>query len=156
MAEKISWALTQTFDLRLIDTQWEVPNVPPFSQHSAAWVPSKKRFLARALATCTVSFLLLDAIGLAAERGSVEQNQILFAQERVGFLRRLQYVRWQEEVALRFVSAGMFYVVTFLLYLGVYAAVGAVMVGLGLSKVRRWRSIFGRVGDAWSVRRFWG
>ena len=150
--EKVWWALTLIFNSRLVDTEWEVRHVPPFSKEPG-WVPSRVRFVLSRTAIALVCFVLLDATRFLA--GPPEQNAVLFAPERVAFFSRLRDVS-MEEVVVRYVSAVMFGVVTFLLFQGVHCGMGAIMVGLGVSEVKTWRPCFGRVMESWSLRRFWG
>ncbi|MCJ1276983.1 hypothetical protein MMC21_004792 [Puttea exsequens] len=153
MLEQFYWANTHVFDSRFVNTLWEVANVPPFSQYDRQQVPTKIQFLRKNSTICLVCFLLLDLTRLLA--APPEQNAILFAEERVGFLRRLGEVS-AEELILRFVSAGMYWAITFLLFQGVHSGTGVLMVGLGISEVEMWRPFFGRLQDAWSLRQFWG
>lgn len=151
--EQLWWAAENAFDTRFVSTQWEVVNVPPFSWRNPNWVPIKLEFLRKNAVVSAVCLLLLDATRLLA--APAEQNAILFGEERVGFFTRLGDVS-SEEVVMRFVSAGMYWVVTFLLFQAVYSGTATIMVGLELSEVERWRPLFGRYLDAWSIRQFWG
>ena len=151
--EDVWWALTLIFNNRLVDTPWEVRSVPAFSEEHPGWVPSRARFVLTSSATALVCFVLLDAIRLLA--APPEVNAVLFAPERVAFFSRLGDVSL-EEVVVRYISAGMYGVVTFLFFQGVYCGMGAIMVGLGVSEVRIWRPYFGSLIESWSLRRFWG
>ena len=147
------WALTLIFNNRLVDTAWQVKNVPPFSKDRPGWVPSKMRYVWSRGATAVVCFILLDATRLLG--APPEQNAVLFASGKVPFFFRLRNVSI-EDVAMRYVSAIMFGAVTFLLFEGVCCAVGAIWVGLGVSDVKTWRPCFGSPTESWSLRRFWG
>lgn len=150
---EVWWALTLIFNNRLVDTAWEVKHVPRFSKDRSGWVPSRMRYVWSRGATAVVCFILLDATRLLG--APPEQNAVLFAPEKVAFFSRLGDVS-MEEVAMRYVSAIMFGVVTFLLFEGVHCGVGAIWVGLGLSHVKTWRPCFGTIFESWSLRRFWG
>ncbi|MCJ1428548.1 hypothetical protein MMC29_006458, partial [Sticta canariensis] len=130
-----------------------VKHVPPFSKDRSGGVPSRMRFVWGSGATAVVCFILLDATRLLG--APPELNAVLFASERVAFFSRLGDVS-MEEVAMRYVSAVMFGVVTFLLFQGVHCGVGALLVGLGWSDVKTWRPCFGTMVESWSLRRFWG
>ncbi|KAL9128616.1 MAG: hypothetical protein Q9217_002750 [Psora testacea] len=153
VARGVWWALTLIFNSRLIETEWEVKHVPPFSAEQTGWVPTRARFVLSSLAKALVCFVLLDATRLLAAPS--EQNAMLFASERVAFFSRLRDVS-TEEVIVRYFSAIMFGIVTYLLFQGVHCGMGAVMVGLGVSEVKMWRPCFGNLSESWSLRRFWG
>ena len=149
---RVAFALSRAFDCRLVATSWEVASVPPFPSGRA---PPRGRFIAECTVRAGVCFMLLDGTRLLA--GPPEQNTLLFSAEKVPVLRRLRAGTLPaEDVVLRCVSVLMFGTITYLLFEAVHRATAAVTVGLRVSPVERWRPLFGNLGDAWSVRRFWG
>lgn len=153
IASRLWWAASHFFECRFNNTPWEVANVPPFSRRDAAAVPSRISFVSYSTAVSVVCILLVDAARLL--NGPPEVNAVLFAEDRVKLLMRLGDVT-TEEMVLRFMSAILYWTVAYFLIQGVYSGVAAVMVGLWLSDVQRWKPLFGRLTDAWSVRQFWG
>ena len=153
VSEQLWWAAGNIFDTRFASTPWEVVNVPPFSWRDPSWVPTKLKFLSKNVIVSAVCLLLLDTTRLLVV--PAEQNAILFAEERVAFFTRLGDVS-SEEIVIRFVVAGMSWVIGFVLIQAVHSGIATIMVGLGLSEVERWRPPFGRCLDAWSIRQFWG
>ena len=153
VAERLWWAAANAFDCRLVSTPWEIVNVPAFSRHDPNWVPKRGEFLRKNAAVCVMCVLLLDAFILLPT--DPERNAVMFADQRVAFLTRLGDVS-AEEIIVRFISTGLYYVGTFFLLQGGYSGTAVVMVGLGISEVERWPPLFGWYLDAWSLRQFWG
>ena len=150
---RLWFASSRIFDTRLSSTPWEVPNTPPFPQSTSGTSPRRSPWILWWLVRAAICFLLLDATKLLA--GSPEQNVVLFAEDKVALFTRLGEVT-VEDVVLRFISATMFWFATYLFFQGVYCMNAALFVGLGVSAVERYRPLFGGLGEAWLVRRFWG
>lgn len=49
-----------------------------------------------------------------------------------------------------------FWIMLYCVIVGMASFLGVVCVGLGGSEVREWRPIMGELGDAYTVRGFWG
>ncbi|KAL8822087.1 MAG: hypothetical protein Q9191_007170 [Dirinaria sp. TL-2023a] len=153
VVERLCWATGQAWDNRLLATPWQVANVPPFSRQHRKWVPTKAEFLRKNTMVCVLCLVLLDAVPLLA--GPPEKNAVLFGEPRVGLFSRLNDVNAQE-LAIRLVSAAMFYGMGLVMMRAFHSGIAVITVGLGISEVERWRPPFGQPLDAWSLRQFWG
>ena len=147
------WAASHIFNYRFIGTPWEVPNVPAFSKSDPDYVPSKRQFLWSSLCAVMLSLFLLDCTSLMS--APPEEIGVLFSKEREGFFSRLGSVT-VEEVPTRLITIFMASLCIYLLFQVIYCTTAFIMVGLRLSDLRTWRPLYGSVGDAWSLRSFWG
>jgi hypothetical protein len=148
---RILWGVSHIFDSRLSGTPWEVKNVPHFSEQNPDYIPSKTTFLRNNILRCFISVLLLD---LARPSADITQNATLFADSKVPFLARLSSVT-AEDVVMRVVTTTASTAITYLLFQAMYSSAAVFMVGLNLSRIERWRPLFGDLTDVWSLRRAW-
>ena len=144
--------LQATFTCRWSGTPREVRNVPPFSSQNPNYVPSRTVFLRRHLLSLISCYLTLDLLGLAADP---EVNAIFFAPSKIPFWTRLRQVSSQE-IAMRVFGTLGSGLGVFCSQQGVYSLLAILFVGTGLSQPLYWRPLFGSIGDAYTVRRFWG
>jgi hypothetical protein len=100
---------------------------------------------------CLISVLLLV---LARPSPDSTQNAILFADSKVPFFARLSFVT-SEDVIMRFITTTASTSITYLLFQVMYSSAAVFMVGLNLSRIERWRPLFGNFTDVWSLRRAW-
>lgn len=148
---RILWGVSHIFDSRLSGTPWEVKNVPHFSEEDPNYIPSKNIFLRNNILRCFITVLLLD---LARPSTDSAQNAILFADSKVPFFARLSSVTG-EDVTMRFITTMASTAITYLLFQAMYSSAAVLMVGLNLSRTKRWRPLFGYFSDVWSLRRAW-
>ena len=137
---------------RFPGTKWPVKNIPPFSRHGPSHVPTKVDFLVRNALKCSIYILILR---LSNRFGSPDQNPVLFSQNQIPFFTRLRDVS-ASEVGTRFLSVMGYWTVQYMVIQVLYSILAILAVTLRITDVKVWPPVFGSVGDAWSIRQFWG
>lgn len=152
----IKSALNLVLSKRKIGTPLQIRNksIPSFSRKDPAWVPSRTQFLLFRTARVVLNYLLIEIITGRQASDDISEK-IAPGQERL--LWRIAHgkmtaVEASEVVALTVVFGLMVYLTQLL----VYDLFSVVAVGLGIDGPAAWPPRFGSVGDAWSLRMFWG
>lgn len=135
---------------RGVNREWAVKNIPHFRSSNPAYVPTRSAFLRRRLTSTLVSFLLYDAIA-----NFPPPDPSMFSPSTIPFFRRFSDVT-SSELALRLSSTLTFWINTYCIINVINGVLALFCVGLGLSEAKDWPPIFGAVGEAFSVRKFWG
>ena len=143
--------LEATFSCRWSGTPREVRNVPLFSNQDQSYEPTRAAFLRNHIFLLVSCYLMLDVLSLGADP---DKNKIFFAPAMIPFFTRLDQVS-VEELAMRIFGTLGSGLGVFCSQQGIYSIVAIIAVGFGLSEPRYWRPLFGSVGDAYTVRRFW-
>lgn len=134
-----------------IGTPFEANGIPYFDAKDPTYVPSRARFLQQKAFVVLVCYLVLDAMTLVARP---ELNQILYHADRISML---NWKNWSEEqLGVRVGSTLGYWICLYCVVQAYMGVAGLLTVGMGASGVDLWRPAFGRVGEAWTVRRFWG
>lgn len=137
---------------RFPGTHWVVKNLPPFSRNDPVYVPGKATFLLRNTLKCLLYIFILRAIsGL----GNPEDNLVLFSSDQIPLLNRLGNVT-MVELGTRLFSVLGYWAVQYMVVDFLYSVLAVVAVALHITNVDVWHPVFGSVGDAWSIRQFWG
>ena len=131
--------------MRAVGTKWQAGNVPPVK------TTSRTASLVRSVWVCLVVFLWFD---LASLNPQVDHDD--------NFVRVKEYVLTRfcevdrDELVLRAIASLSSYIKLY----GIFSFWGEMMsfvtVLLGICDPSQWPPIFGSVGDAWSLRQFWG
>lgn len=150
--DRLRFGIHVTFSSRHIGTPWEVKNVPHFSASDPRYLPSQGTFLRRTAFAILLCYLVIDVSSFGV---NPESNAVLFASQNVPFFARLGDVSTQQLAIRIFSSLTLFLNIYCVARLG-YSIIGTIAVGTGLSQVSAWRPPFGRLADAYTVRRFWG
>lgn len=138
------------FSPRGINREWAVKNIPHFRSSDPAYVPTRSAFLRHRLTSTLISFLLYDAIA-----NFPPPDPSMFSPSTIPFFRRFSDVT-SSELTLRLSSTLAFWINTYCIINVINGILALFCVGLGLSEAKDWPPIFGAVGEAFSVRRFWG
>ena len=134
------------------NTPWEVKNVPHFSSSDPSFVPSRSIFLRHNAILTLICYFVIDVLSLGFQP---ESNAVLSAAQNVLFFTRLGGV-YTQQLAVHILSSFALWANIYCLMRMGYSILGIMAVGTGLSDVSAWRPPFGRLIDAYSVRRFWG
>lgn len=149
--ERLRFGLRLVVSPRMVDTPYEVRNVPHFTSQSNE-VPSRGQFPRQNAGAIIISYIVVDLSTLGARP---DQNETLFAERTVPLLTRLGDVT-VEELVIRTMSTLMLCVnVVCFMHIS-YGIMAFTAVALGLSDVRSWRPPFGSPEEAYTLRRFWG
>ncbi len=134
-----------------IGTPFEAKDIPYFDARDPTYLPSRATFLRQKAFVVLICYLVLDIMTFAAKP---ELNQILYHADRISMLDR---ENWSEErLGIRLGSTLGYWVCLYCVVQGYMGVAGLLTVGMGGSGVELWRPAFGRIAEAWTVRRFWG
>ena len=151
---RLRFGLNMTLSSRFTNTPWEVKNVPPFSASDRNYVPSRSAFLRHNAVVSLICYLVVDFFSLAGQ--SPESNAVTFASQRVPFFTRLGEIEG-EQLAIRIIASLTLWLNIYCITRMGYSILAVVAVGTGFSReVSAWRPPFGRLAEAYTVRRFWG
>lgn len=148
--EKCSFIIDLLFSPRGVNRAWAAKHIPHFRSSDPAYVPTRAAFLRRRFTSTLVSFLVFDFLA-----NSPPPDPSTFSPSTIPFFRRLDDVT-SPELALRLSSTLGFWVNTYCIVNVINGVFALFCVGLGVSEAKDWPPIFGAVGVAFSVRRFWG
>ena len=136
------------WNLRRVGTKWEVKNIPASSSSkSASW--SRARFVLRRLTTTLFFYLVIDIMisGPSPDLVLVSpQKETLF---KLGCLSL-------EDVVFRTIGTVAFWLSSALINLIMINSVAILSVLTGLSSPMDCPPLYGPIGEAYSIRRFWG
>ena len=152
LIDRLCFGIHVTLSSRHVNTPWQVKNVPLFSSGDPHYVPSRAIFLRRNAIVALVCYFIVDLFSFGLQP---ESNALMFASQNVPIFARLQDVSMQE-VAIRIASSLTLWLTIYCVTSIGYNVLGIVAVGTGISEVPAWRPPFGRLADAYTVRRFWG
>ncbi len=121
---------------------------------------SRAAYVRHALAHFCFCYLVLDLFDLAGRvsnsvHGRMNFNKALFAPGLMPFFARLGRVT-AAQLAVRVASTCTGMLGAYCLINGVWNLYAAAAVGVFGADVRQWPPIFGRVREAYTLRRFWG
>ena len=149
---RLRFGLGVTLNPRLVNTAYQVKNVPRWSQGEPQQVPSRGYFLRYTVFIILLNYLIVDSCSLAAQP---ERNALLFSDEKVALL-----TRWNslgpEEIVVRVLASLMLWLNIYCIFRIFHGLIVLLAVGFGLSKVQDWPWPFGPLSEAYSVRQFWG
>lgn len=149
---RLRFGLDVTLNPRLVNTAYQVKNVPRWSQDEPQQVPSRGSFLRRTALIVLLNYLAVDLSSLGAQP---ERNVLLFSNQKVALFRRWNSLG-AEELVVRVLASFMLWLNIYCIFRIFHGLIVLLAVGSGVSKVRDWPPPFGPLSEAYSVRRFWG
>lgn len=149
---RLRFGLDVTLNPRLVNTAYQVKNVPRWSQGEPQQVPSRASFLRRTAFIVLLSYLAVDLSSLGAQP---EHNAFLFSDQKVALFRRWNGLG-AEELVVRILASFMLWLNIYCVFRIFHGLIVILAVGSGFSKVQDWPPPFGPLLEAYSVRRFWG
>ncbi|OCK82941.1 hypothetical protein K432DRAFT_470169 [Lepidopterella palustris CBS 459.81] len=152
VASRLQFGASLTFSFRFIGTPYEVKNVPRFSSHDAAYVPSRSKFLIRTLITVIVSYLFLDVVSYSADP---EVTKKFFSMANIPIFTRTEKIS-AEELFMRFFATLISGIAMNAVQRGVYSTAALFCVGLGINGVKDWPPFYGSYLKIYSMRNLWG
>lgn len=137
------------FSFRHSGTPYEVKNVPPFSHRDPHYIPTKATFLLQTACSLFLCFTILDVAGLA------EQDPSAFSQGSIPIFSGQDRLT-TKQLMIRFASSVAFWVSLYCFLVVIQGIAAFISVFSGLNTVKAWRPAFGPLGEAYSIRQFWG
>ncbi len=149
---RLRFGIGVTINPRQVNTPYQVKNVPRWSPGEPQHVPSRGSFLRRTAINICLSYLIVDLCSLRAQP---EPNAILFSDEKVALLTRLDSLN-PKEIVIRVLASLILWLHIFCIFRIFHGLVVLLAIGSGFSEVKDWPPPFGPPSEAYSVRRFWG
>ena len=149
---RLRFGLSVTLNPRLVNTAYQVRNVPRWSQGEPQQIPSRGYFLRRTALIVFLNYLAVDVCSLGAQP---ERNASLFSDEKVAFFRRWNSLGL-EEIVIRVSASLILWLNIYCIFRIFHGLIVLLTVGSGFSNVQDWPPPFGPLSEAYSVRRFWG
>lgn len=143
-----------TTSSRNIGTPNMVKNTPPFSSGNPNYIPSRAAFLCRKAIIIVVAFLAIDLASQSTQPG--EHTSVFFSAEAVPIFMGNRENFAFEKITSRLVAVLLYWICTYLALEGCLSFTNFVFVALGIKDVSLYRPHFGPIGEAYSVRQFWG
>ncbi|KAI1030111.1 hypothetical protein LB504_010515 [Fusarium proliferatum] len=148
--KRASFGVSNLWNMRGVGTRQQISQIPPWSSHTPSLVPSRSQELARHARNAIVSYLILDVF---AAQPSPDPNMISPQKEHL--LTRIGQIT-SEEAIFRFFATFGFWLNTFCVIHLINSAFSLLYLSLNLYPVEMLPPIWGRLSEAYSVRRFWG
>ena len=152
--ERCKFGYFVTTSSRNIGTPNMVKNTPPFSSDNTNYIPSRAAFLCRKAIIIVVAFLAIDLASQGTQPG--EQTSVFFSAEAVPIFTGNRQNLAFEKITSRLVAVLLYWICTYLALEGCLSFTNFVFVALGIKDVSLYRPHFGPIGEAYSVRQFWG
>ena len=152
--ERCRFGYFATTSSRNIGTPHVVKNTPTFSSDNPNYIPSRTAFLYRKAIIIVLAFLTLDLASQAAQ--PLDHNIVFFSVEAVPIFTGNRENLTFEKIISRLVTVLAYWVCLYLAMDGFISLISFVFVALGIDDVRLYRPNFGPIGEAYSVRQFWG
>lgn len=149
---RLRFGLDVTLNPRLVNTAYQVKNVPRWSGGEPQQVPPRGSFLPRTALIVLLNYLAVDVSSLGAQP---ERNAYLFSDQKVALFRRWNSIG-PEEMVVRVLASFMLWLNIYCIFRIFHGLIVLLAVGSGSSKVQDWPPPFGPLSEAYSVRRFWG
>lgn len=139
---------------RNIGTSYVVKNTPSFSTDNVNYIPSRSVFLFRKATIIGTAFLIIDLASQGAQ--PLEHNAEFFSAKEVPVLTSNGENLSSEKIFSRLATVLGYWVCTYLTIDGCLSFINFVYVALDIEDVRLYRPNFGSIGEAYSIRQFWG
>ena len=142
------------FSDRYVASPHQAANTPRYSDEDPTYCPSRLSFILRRIGIAVFSYMLLDSV---QHSNKPELNPILYGDDKISLLSRL-WTRQAttEEVLLRIGTILGFGFVAYWGFQMPLLVCQIFVVALGLSRPVLERPLFGNLGDAYTLRGFWG
>jgi hypothetical protein len=153
--KRLFWVIDLAFNPRGIGTTWQIRNVPLFSRKDPTYVPSRRSFIIQRIITSVQFYLLTKIFNVVSAKVYIENLQDGdYIEYKESIIRRIKDVSMHE----LFIRAWLPWQIFFKLwsrnqYLHSFVSVLAVIFG---DEPRRWPPMYDYIGEAYSLRKFWG
>jgi hypothetical protein len=138
---------------RAVNTPWQVKNVPPhplYYKRRGMQVPERGRFLLRQFVIASWQYLVLDIVQTISQQQAMEKGP----QESMESIEWIVPVgQWAERIGTHL---SIWFIVNRLIGDLAYRVLSIIFVGTGLDSSSDWPPAWGRMSDAFTLRKFWG
>ena len=136
----------------MVNTPYEVKNVPGFTDAKPDKEPTQTSFVKEAIHTAAIFYMVIDVLTVP---GPPPNADVIFASHRIPVLSRLSEIE-VEETGLRLATTIALWLTEYCVLRMYYAILAVLTVRFGWYQVHDWRPPFGDMVEAWSIRQFWG
>ena len=150
--DRLKFGTWTAFSSRYVGSPYQARNVPPYSTSDPSYIPSRRVFILQRGATILLCYFLTDLFFRVSQS---YHNHVIFAESYVPVYARLDEVT-AEEVLIRVLSTTGFWFGAYTTIQAYHSATALIAVASGLMTPADWRPIFGSLGDAYTLRGFWG
>ncbi|KAI4217558.1 MAG: hypothetical protein LQ351_000154 [Letrouitia transgressa] len=152
--ERLKFGYLVATNNRNIGTPYIVKNTPSFSSKDPAYIPSRTAFCLRKLLIIISTFLLIDLV--SQNPTTLEQNEKLYPADTVRIFTGKPENLKMDQVLTRLVTVLMYWICTAMVIDASTSAIQLVSVALHIKPVKMYRPNFGPIGEAYTIRQFWG
>ncbi|PYI13448.1 putative toxin biosynthesis protein [Aspergillus violaceofuscus CBS 115571] len=159
---RLRWALNIAFNYRRIDTPWEIRVLPRFDAAAPEYVPSRARFLGRAVLKVAVAVVVIQGCTMETDDKNLGTAVALLPEAREAlwpWANGATAAGWEEfgrRMLVRALFCLSFGIVGRATIVASYNVFAIVAVGLRLYEPVQWPPVAGSLWEGWSIRRFWG
>ncbi|TVY76489.1 Acetyltransferase pyr8 [Fusarium oxysporum f. sp. cubense] len=150
LTKRLSFGVSNLWNMRGVGTSKQISQIPPWSSQTPSLVPSRSQELRRHARNAIISYLILDVF---AAQPPPDPNMISPQNEHL--LTRIGQIM-PEEAIFRFFATFGFWLNTFCVIHLINSTFSLLYLSLNLYPVEMLPPIWGRLYEAYSVRRFWG
>ncbi|KAF5001553.1 hypothetical protein FDECE_10901 [Fusarium decemcellulare] len=148
---RLIFGFESLWNMRGIGTKKEISQIPPWSNQDPCLVPCRSRELRRHTKNAILSYLVLDVF--ANQPPPDLENMMSPRNEKL--LTRLADIGAEEAIFRLFATSG-FWLNTYCVIQLINSVIALLYLGLNLYPVQKVPPIWGKLADAYSIRRFWG
>ena len=149
------------FSTRYIGTAHCTSNTPPYSTRNPSYIPTRTAFLARKLLIFIACYLIVDIL---TQGNQPARNPILYADTKIPLFTRLFSTNNNdpnntitvEELFVRVITTLAFWASSYFMLQVMFGSPQLLTVALHLSCPEQERPLLGSVGEAYTLRGFWG
>lgn len=149
---RLAWALELPFNIRRIDTPWQISNIPAFDNDNHQYTPSRLKFLGRrGLILC----LALVSVLILHRRKNDDELHDMISAERQNILHH------GPEISIHVILFQISLTASYWLNMRTghqiaYNIFSIISVASGIHKPAAWPPLAGSLMEAWSLRQLWG
>ena len=152
--ERLKFGYAVTTSHRNIGTRFVVKNTPAFSTKHPNYIPSRTRFCLWRMCTIASTILIIDLV--SQESTTLEENAVRYSGDTVHILTGKRENLAAAQIMTRLVTVLGYWFCTAIVIDAFSNIFSVLSVLLHIKDVKDYRPNFGPVGEAYTVRRFWG
>lgn len=151
---RLRFRLYIAFSDRYIGSPYQVAHTPPYSASNPSYIPSRPSFILHKISILGTCYLMLDILTQLSDPSA---NSTIYSDTQIPFASRLWHGQMTiPEMRIRTATSIGFWFACYLLAQSFYGAFSLLAVCAGVSRPELARPVFGSIGEAYTLRGFWG
>ena len=147
-AQYLRMPVSLLFNWRRIGTKWQISNIPPFSRRDPSYTPSRLALILQRIVRLGLCLVAIDLCSVT----SLQDSELMKRSRLVVPFNQVE----KEDIIFRLNLVGRYTISAITgVYVG-YAAITILSLVLFLSSAKDCPPMFGRLSDAYTVRRYRG